>query len=128
VPIYEYQAIDQSCACDHCRNPFEVLHGMHEAPLDRCPRCGAQVQRVISWCRAAVAEGSQEEARVDKSIREYEQAGMWSHAAELADTHSAKSGDVGLKTRALDNYRKAGYDVDSMIGGSKSRHSYSGAH
>jgi len=66
-----------------------------------------------------VVEGSEEELRVGRSIREYEHAGMWSHAAELADTHSEKTGDAGLKGRALDNYKKAGYDVDSLIGGSK---------
>ena len=39
---------------------------------------------------------------------------MWSHAAELADTHSEKTKDKGLKNRALDNYKKAGYDADSL--------------
>ena len=36
---------------------------------------------------------------------------MWSHAAELADKHSEKTQDKGLKTRALENYKKAGYDT-----------------
>jgi hypothetical protein len=39
---------------------------------------------------------------------------MWSHAAELADKHSEKTNDKGLKMRALDNYKKAGYDADSL--------------
>jgi hypothetical protein len=39
---------------------------------------------------------------------------MWSHAAELADKHSENIKDKGLKTRALDNYKKAGYDADSL--------------
>jgi hypothetical protein len=39
---------------------------------------------------------------------------MWSHAAELADKHSETTGDGSLKTRALDNYKKAGYDVDRL--------------
>ncbi|MFH2127584.1 MAG: hypothetical protein ABIK12_13780 [Pseudomonadota bacterium] len=46
---------------------------------------------------------------IDK-IRNYENDGMWSHAAELADSHAAKSKDTGLKERALDNYKKAGMD------------------
>lgn len=119
MPIYEYQAIDRRRACEHCRSPFEVLHGMHEAPLACCPRCGTEVRKLISWCRAAVVEGSEEKARVGRSIREYEHAGMWSHAAELADKHSEKTGDAGLKGRALDNYKKAGYDVDSLVRSSK---------
>ena len=39
---------------------------------------------------------------------------MWSHAAELADTHSERTRDAGLRTRALDNYEKAGYDTRSL--------------
>jgi hypothetical protein len=39
---------------------------------------------------------------------------MWSHAAELADTHAEKIKDKNLKTRALENYKKAGYDADSL--------------
>ena len=39
---------------------------------------------------------------------------MWSHAAELADKQSEKTKDKGLKTRAIENYKKAGYDADSL--------------
>jgi len=56
---------------------------------------------------------------VEKEIKEYERAGMWSHAAELADSHSEKTKDKGLKLRALDNYKKAGYDADSLAGHAK---------
>lgn len=87
---------------------------MGEAPLAACPSCGQEVRKVISWCRAAVVETSNEHVRVNKSISEYEKAGMWSHAAELADTHSEKAGDHDMKLRALDNYKKAGYDVGTL--------------
>ena len=43
---------------------------------------------------------------------------MWSHAAELADKQSEKTRDKNLKTRALENYKQAGYDADAL-----SRHS-----
>jgi hypothetical protein len=39
---------------------------------------------------------------------------MWSHAAELADKHSEKTKDKSLRMRALDDYKKAGYDVDTL--------------
>lgn len=119
MPIYEYQAKEASVACSRCAGPFEVLQGINEQPLDFCPNCGADVVRLISWCRAAVVEGCEEHERVNRTIRDYENAGMWSHAAELADSHSEKTGDSGLKGRALDNYKKAGYDVDSLIRDSK---------
>jgi hypothetical protein len=48
----------------------------------------------------------------DKKIREYEKDGKWSHAAELADKEAEKTKRDDLKTRALENYRKAGYDFD----------------
>lgn len=112
MPIYEYQASDVNCSCRYCRDPFEVIQGVNEPPLTACPDCGHGVSRIISWCRAAIVEASEEDTRVVRTVREYEQAGKWSHAAELADTHSEKTGDQSLKTRALENYKKAGYNVD----------------
>jgi putative FmdB family regulatory protein len=114
MPIYEYQALDLRRACHHCRRPFEILQGLHEEALTACPVCGRAVRKMISWCRAAVAEAPDESARVERKIKEYEVSGMWSHAAELADKHSEKVKDKNLKMRALDDYKKAGYDVDSL--------------
>ncbi len=59
-------------------------------------------------------ETSEEALRVEQKIAEYEKEGMWSHAAELADKHSEKIKDQGLKLRALEDYKKAGYDADKM--------------
>jgi len=115
MPIYEYQSTDKSRrCCEKCRSPFEVLQNPGERPLKKCPSCGAPVRRLISWCRAAVVDAQPGDRRVEHTIREYESSGMWSHAAELADKHSEKVKDEGLKMRALDNYKKAGYDVDSL--------------
>jgi len=115
MPIYEYQSSGEvGKGCRTCRRPFEVLHGIREKPLANCPSCGGAVKRVISRCRAAIVEHSLENGRVERQIKDYESSGMWSHAAELADTHAEKIKDKGLRTRALDNYKKAGYDVDSL--------------
>jgi len=114
MPIYEYQAKDSQKACATCRTPFEALQRIHEQPLARCPNCGKAVKKVISCCHSAVTETSPEHQKVERKIKEYESAGMWSHAAELADKHSEKVKDRGLKTRALDDYKKAGYDADSL--------------
>ncbi len=115
MPIYEYEAILPEESCLHCGRGFETIQGMNDAPLTACPECGREVRRIISWCRAAVVERSSEDSRVESRVTEYERAGMWSHAAELADTHSDKTRDKSLQTRAYDNYKKAGYDVDSLI-------------
>lgn len=114
MPIYEYQAVNPEKACPNCRQAFEVLQGPHEAVLSACPDCGNEVKKVISWCRAAVMESSEEHRKTMAEIKDYENAGMWSHAAELADTHSEKTKDKDLKTRALDDYEKAGYDAATL--------------
>jgi putative FmdB family regulatory protein len=114
MPIYEYQAIKSEASCEYCRNGFEVLQQIKEKPLLKCPQCGLPVKKIISWCHSAVMEKSEAHAGVINKIKDYENAGMWSHAAELADKQSEKIKDKNLKTRALDNYKKAGYDADSL--------------
>jgi putative FmdB family regulatory protein len=114
MPIYEYQAKDTKKACACCCTPFEALQRMDEKPLTACPECGCAVTKVISWCHSAVTETSPEHQRVEQKIKDYESAGMWSHAAELADKHSEKVKDKGLKMRALDDYKRAGYDVNTL--------------
>jgi putative FmdB family regulatory protein len=111
MPIYEYEAAQPERSCARCATPCEVLQGLREEPLDSCPYCGSPVRKVISWGRGAVMEGGEEDALVKRVVGEYEKAGMWSHAAELADKHSEKTRDKALKTRALDNYEKAGYNT-----------------
>lgn len=48
MPIYEYRATDGHKACAKCRTSFEVMQGIHDAPLERCPDCGQSVRRVLS--------------------------------------------------------------------------------
>ena len=59
-------------------------------------------------------EESAEHINAKQKIKAYEKSGMWSHAAELADKHAEKIKDNRLKTRALENYEKAGYNTDSL--------------
>ena len=114
MPIYEYEPMDIAQGCPQCQRRIEVLQAIHEAPLKACPSCGAALKKIISWCRAAVVETSEEHLRVEQKLSNFEKEGMWSHAAELADKHSEKVQDQGLKMRALEDYRKAGYDADSL--------------
>ena len=112
MPIYEYQALDFCKACHHCRAGFEILQQIHDKPLTHCRHCGNKVKKIISWCRSAVMETSEEHVSVSNKITEYEKSGMWSHAAELADKHSENIKDKSLKIRALENYKKAGYSTE----------------
>jgi putative FmdB family regulatory protein len=114
MPIYEYESRDPGKGCEKCRTRFEVLLLPNDAPIQECPACGKPLRKVISWCRAAVVETSEDATRVEQKIKEYEKEGMWSHAAELADTHSEKTRDKALKTRALEDYKRAGYDARTL--------------
>ena len=113
MPIYEYQAEIPEKACKMCREGFEYIQGVDEKPLSLCPHCGKRVKKIISWCHAAIIDPSPERIRAQRKIAEYEKAGLYSHAAELADKHSHKTKDNLLKERALENYKKAGYNFDS---------------
>ncbi len=68
MPIYEYQASGRR-SCQHCRERFEELQGGGEAPLERCPECGAPVERVFSASRTP-------QRSIDISDRRVEQAGF----------------------------------------------------
>jgi putative FmdB family regulatory protein len=46
MPIYEYEHIPGPAA--GCKDPFEAIQPMAEAPLERCPACGLPCRRIIS--------------------------------------------------------------------------------
>ena len=110
MPTYGYRSFDSGNCCDHCRGGFEVIQRITEPALTLCPRCRSPVQRIL-FAPAVVIKGSPV-TETERKIKSYEKEGMWSHAAELADKESEKTKSEGLKTRALDNYKKAGYDID----------------
>ena len=114
MPIYEYESFRPEKGCPSCRRPFETLQGIRDAPLALCPECGQRVRKLMSRCRAAVIDYSEENAVIENRITEFERDRRWSHAAELADTQSSRIEDAGLKTRALDNYARAGYSPASL--------------
>jgi putative FmdB family regulatory protein len=41
MPLYEYQ-------CDTCGHRFEVIVKFSDPPLDKCPKCGGPVHKLIS--------------------------------------------------------------------------------
>ncbi|MFH2130226.1 MAG: zinc ribbon domain-containing protein [bacterium] len=111
MPLYEYIPIDPEAGCLYCRNGFELFQKISDTPASTCPECHGNVRKTVSLCRAAIVETSEESVQIEKQLKHYEKQEMYSHAAELADTHSEKTNDHGLKTRARENYKKAGYDI-----------------
>ena len=46
LPIYEYRSTGEGCP--RCREPFQVIQGMREESLSRCPECDEPVERIFS--------------------------------------------------------------------------------
>lgn len=101
MPIYEYIATGKGCG--YCSRGFDTLQKFSGEPLETCPKCGSPVRRAVTRFAACVSETPEESMALEEKIRGYEKDGNWSHAAELADK-------TGLKDRAMDNYKKAGYN------------------
>jgi len=83
---------------------------MTEVALTLCPKCNNPVHRVL-FAPSFVIKGSPV-TETDRKIKDYEREGKWSHAAELADKEAEKTKREDLKTRALEDYKKAGYNFD----------------
>ena len=110
MPIYEYEATSPGRKCQKCMATFEVIQRLSDAPLHSCPECGQGMMRKISRPRVILPGSARGSNEVEKKVAEYERQGMYSHAAELADKESEKPDKAQLKERAMEDYKKAGYD------------------
>jgi putative FmdB family regulatory protein len=110
MPTYAYRAVDSEKSCDHCQPGFEIIQRMTEPALTSCPHCNNPISRIL-FAPAVVIKGNPI-TETDRKIRDYEKEGKWSHAAELADKEAEKTKRKDLKTRALEDYKKAGYNFD----------------
>ena len=110
MPTYVYEPADLRRSCDLCKDGFEVFQRITEPARTVCPECKNAIHRVL-FPPSVVIKGSPV-TEADKKIREYEKDRKWSHAAELADKQAEKTKREDLKTRALENYKKAGYHFD----------------
>ncbi len=48
MPVYDYRAKDAEKGCDYCREGFEVMRSLTQAPLLHCPYCEAEVVKLIA--------------------------------------------------------------------------------
>lgn len=110
MPTYAYRAVDPVKSCNHCRQGFEMIQRIIEPALTECPQCKNPILRIL-FAPAVVIKGSPI-TETDRKIKEYEKEGKWSHAAELADKEAEKTKREDLRVRALEDYKKAGYDFD----------------
>jgi putative FmdB family regulatory protein len=110
LPIYEYETADPGRPCRKCAFAFEVIQRLNDPPLASCPECGKEVRRKISRPRVILPGSARSRDDVENQVADYERKGMYSHAAELADKESEKPERAHLKERAMEDYKKAGYD------------------
>jgi predicted nucleic acid-binding Zn ribbon protein len=87
-----------------------MIQRMTEPSLTICPKCKNPISRLL-FAPAVVIKGSPM-SETDRKIKDYEREGKWSHAAELADKEAEKTKREDLRVRALEDYKKAGYDFD----------------
>ena len=51
MPTYEYE-------CTKCAHAFEISQKMSDKPLDKCPKCGAALRRLIGKGSGIIFKGS----------------------------------------------------------------------
>ncbi len=51
MPTYEYR-------CDQCGFEFEEFQSMKDEPIEKCPKCGGKVQRLIGAGSGMIFKGS----------------------------------------------------------------------
>ncbi len=51
MPTYEYE-------CKECGYRFEMEQSITDEPIDKCPKCGSTVKRLISGGMGFILEGS----------------------------------------------------------------------
>lgn len=57
MPTYVFKATEADRSCDRCRDGFEILMGMSEAPPAACPICASPVRRVITATSINLKQG-----------------------------------------------------------------------
>ncbi len=110
MPIYEYESTSRGRKCAKCSSVFEVIQRISDPALTACPECKNEVRRRMSRTRVIMPGSARGRDEVEQKVADYERNGMYSHAAELADKESEKPERAHLKERAMEDYRKAGYN------------------
>jgi putative FmdB family regulatory protein len=93
MPIYEYAAVDQSCA--YCAAHFDVRQKLSDAELTVCPQCGATVKRVLSAPNVAIGSAHvlKESNVAKKGFTQYRRAGKGVYEKTAGDGPKFISGD-----------------------------------
>ena len=46
MPTYIYRVLDKGC--EYCRDSFEIKQSINDRPIEKCPKCGAPVEKALT--------------------------------------------------------------------------------
>lgn len=77
MPIYEYEPRDRTCFL--CDGKIEVLQSISDQPLELCPYCGLEVNKLVSKAALKVAKYHGADQAAAKGFTTYRRAqkGVW---------------------------------------------------
>lgn len=76
MPVYVYRAKDRKCEdCDCCRKGVELLQRLDEPPLERCPKCGRPIEKMVSTFHLGVSQTSVDDRAKAKGMHKLKRLG-----------------------------------------------------
>ena len=48
MPVYDYEAKESKKSCPHCKDGFEIVQLIEDNRLDKCPKCGSPIMKIIT--------------------------------------------------------------------------------
>ena len=51
MPTYEY-------LCESCGHKFDKFQNMHDLPIEKCPKCGQEIRRLVSPGAGIIFKGN----------------------------------------------------------------------
>lgn len=100
MPIYEYQAQNFEESCSFCVEKFEILQGMNEPEVKKCPECNNNIMKMFST--PSIIDGN----RQPNQYPEVKGAKYWRdtdgnrHLVKESDGDKRSSTHVPKKTRS----------------------------
>jgi putative FmdB family regulatory protein len=89
MPTYEYE-------CSKCSYAFEAFQNITAQPLDKCPKCGGKVKRLISSGAGIIFKGSgfyaTDYRKKSKSQKVADSPGTVAKKSECSSCPQAKEG------------------------------------
>lgn len=98
MPFYEYKAKFKDKSCKYCKKSFEISQSIKSEPLPCCPKCGNEIEKLVSLPAGHVIKGRQINTYNDVLKAKYwrDKNGI-RHRVTPADGHS-KSSTVDKQT------------------------------